>query len=129
MTKAISLLRKALRTLGPFFILPTALLWSVLWNQNTMIPFDALYEGLPWFPFRAEAGVEGVHNELVSDLVLENFQWKQFAIEQFRQGELALWQPNQFAGSPFLATGQHSMLYPLSLLYFVLPIHAAYGWF
>ncbi len=69
------------------------------------------------------------HNELVSDLVLQNYQWKHFAIEQFRQGELPLWQNRQLAGSPFLATGQHSMLYPLSLLFLLLPLPMAFGWF
>jgi O-antigen/teichoic acid export membrane protein len=124
--------RRILTFLAPyltFFILPTLLLWQVLWGQNTLIPFDNLYQGLPWYPFREQVGVGNPHNELVSDLVLENFQWKTFAIEQYRQGKLPLWQPNQFAGSPFLAAGQHSMLYPLALLYLILPIHAAYGWF
>lgn len=124
--------RRLLGYLAPhllFFILPTLLLWQVLWGQNTLIPFDNLYQGLPWYPFREQMGVGNPHNELVSDLVLENFQWKSFAIEQYRQGKLPLWQPNQFAGSPFLAAGQHSMLYPLALLYLILPIHVAYGWF
>ncbi|MGH2544371.1 MAG: hypothetical protein ACRDIB_16385, partial [Ardenticatenaceae bacterium] len=112
-----------------FLFLPIALFWPVLWGEATMVPFDTLYTGLPWHAFREEVGVGAPHNELVADLVLENFQWKRFAVEQLRRGELPLWQNRQFAGSPFLATGQHSMLYPLSVLFLLLPIHAAFGWF
>jgi O-antigen/teichoic acid export membrane protein len=112
-----------------FFLLPLLLFWPVLWGESTLVPFDNLYQGLPWSAFREQVGVAPPHNELVSDLVLQNYQWKQFAVEQYRQGELPLWQPTQFAGSPFLAAGQHSMLYPLSILFLVLPIHAAFGWF
>lgn len=112
-----------------FFLLPLFLFWPVLWGQATLVPFDALYQGQPWHPFREAVGVGDPHNELVSDLVLENFQWKQFAVEQYRQGQLPLWQPNQLAGSPFLAAGQHSMLYPLSLLFLLLPLPVAFGWF
>lgn len=120
---------RALLPFGFFFLLPLLLFWGVLWGDATLVPFDNLYGGLPWSAFREGAGIGAPHNELVSDLVLQNIQWKAFAIEQVRRGELPLWQPTQFAGSPFLAAGQHSMLYPLSLLFLVLPIHAAFGWF
>ncbi|RMF77420.1 MAG: hypothetical protein D6737_17745, partial [Chloroflexi bacterium] len=43
--------------------------------------------------------------------------------------EIPLWNPHQFAGIPFLAAGQQSTLYPFSILYYVLPLPAAYGWF
>ena len=42
---------------------------------------------------------------------------------------MPLWNPYLFAGVPFLAAGQHSALYPLSILYYVLPLDKAYGWF
>ncbi|MDQ4078884.1 MAG: hypothetical protein M3220_21915, partial [Chloroflexota bacterium] len=126
--RAVTLALPILRVLF-FFLLPILLFWPVLWGDATLIPFDNLYEGLPWHAYQEQLGIGAPHNELVSDLVLENFQWKQFAVAQLRQGELPLWQNLQFAGSPFLATGQHSMLYPLSWLFLVLPIHLAFGWF
>ena len=42
---------------------------------------------------------------------------------------LPLWNPYLWAGAPFLADGQHSALYPFSLLFYVLPLPHAYGWF
>src|SRR5690606_33483132 len=56
-------------------------------------------------------------------------QWKLFIRQQLAQGEIPLWNPYQFSGIPFLAAGQQSALYPFSLLYYVLPLPAAYGWF
>jgi hypothetical protein len=69
------------------------------------------------------------HNHLLSDLVLQNYQWKTFIRDSIAQREVPLWNPHQFAGIPFMAAGQQSALYPLSALYYVLPLPAAYGWF
>jgi hypothetical protein len=110
--------------IGPLIVLAAQTL-----GGRTMIPADALYQ---WQPYRAladEAGVGSPHNTLIADLVLENLAWKQFAREQIAAGDIPLWQPNILAGSPFLAAGQSSMLYPFSLLFLILPIPAAFGWF
>ena len=61
--------------------------------------------------------------------MIQNYAWKQFAVESIRNGEIPLWNPYIFAGQPFLANGQHSMYYPFSWLFFILPIHTAFGWF
>ena len=46
-----------------------------------------------------------------------------------RKERFPLWNPHVFAGVPFFAAGQHSALYPLSIIYYALPLSAAYGWF
>jgi hypothetical protein len=73
------------------------------------LPADNLYQ---WQPYRAYAPQQGVtlppHNELLSDLVLENLAWKQFIVGSLRSADLPLWNPYLFAGVPFLAAGQHS---------------------
>ena len=97
---------------------------------STLIPADNLYQYEPWASFRAEQGVPEVpHNALLSDLVFQNYQWKHFLRESISNGELPLWQPNQFGGTPFLANGQHSALYPFSIIYYLLPLESAFGWF
>ena len=111
-------------------ILPLILFWSVTVGSRTLVPADNLYQ---WEPYRSFAQQQGVslppHNELLSDLVLENLVWKQFIVESLRDGEVPLWNPHLFAGAPFLAAGQHSALYPLSILYYALPLTRAFGWF
>lgn len=110
-------------------LLPMALFLPVTVGGYTLLPADNLFA---WQPFRSAAAAFGItvpQNELLSDLILENYPWKRFIIGSLAQGELPLWNPYLFAGVPFLAAGQHSAMYPFSLLYYVLPLEKAYGWF
>jgi O-antigen/teichoic acid export membrane protein len=109
--------------------LPFALFLSVTFGNATLLPADNLFQ---WEPFKSAAAAFGVarpQNHLLSDLILENYPWKRFIIDSIKQGELPLWNPYLFGGIPFLAAGQHSALYPLSILYYILPLDKAYGWF
>ncbi|KAB2855090.1 MAG: YfhO family protein, partial [Anaerolineae bacterium] len=112
------------------FIVPLLFFAPVTLGGRTLIPADNLYQAEPYATEREQAGAPEIpHNALLSDLVLQNYQWKTFIRENLSEGEIPLWQPNQFAGTTFLANGQHSMLYPFSVIYYVLPLDAAYGWF
>ena len=113
----------------------TILLLALLWfapvllpalSGATLLPYDNLYAFEPWKSL--QPGLIP-HNALLSDLVLENAVWKQHIVETLGQGELPLWNPQIFTGIPFFAAGQASTLYPLNLLFYVLPLEAAYGWF
>ena len=107
------------------------LLWfaPVALGSRTLLPADNLFAFQPWASYAAEQGVSIPHNELLSDLILENYVWKRLIREALQAHELPLWNPYLFAGVPFLAAGQHSALYPLSLLFYVLPLSRAYGLF
>ncbi|MCI0708764.1 MAG: hypothetical protein L0154_01245 [Chloroflexi bacterium] len=97
---------------------------------RTLIPADNLFQGEPYASVREAVGVPDVpHNALISDLILQNYQWKSFIRDSISEREIPLWQPNMLAGTQFLANGQHSMLYPFSVLYYILPLDEAYGWF
>ncbi|HYO89545.1 MAG TPA: oligosaccharide flippase family protein [Candidatus Limnocylindrales bacterium] len=112
------------------FLLPLVMFWSQTLGGRTLLPAENLYQYEPYASHRAEAGAPEVpHNHLLSDLVLQNMQWKSFTLESLRSGEIPLWNPHQFGGIPFLAAGQQSALYPFSILYYTLPLSAAYGWF
>jgi hypothetical protein len=63
-------------------------------------------------------------NHLVSDLILENYIWKKFIRESIAAGEIPLWNPYVLSGQPFLANGQHSGLYPFSILFYIMPLVA-----
>ncbi|HSJ58492.1 MAG TPA: YfhO family protein, partial [Anaerolineae bacterium] len=111
-------------------LLPLLLFWPVTAGSRTLLPADNLYQWQPYRTFARELGVDlPPHNELLSDLVLENMVWKQFIVDSLRAGQLPMWNPHLFAGVPFLAAGQHSALYPLSGLFYVLPLARAYGLF
>lgn len=107
------------------------LLWfaDVVLGGKTLAPADNLYQFQPWAALAGQYGAETPHNELLSDLVLENYVWKTFLRQAIAQRELPLWNPYLFSGVPFLAAGQHSALYPLSLVFYLLPLPLAYGVF
>lgn len=99
-------------------------------GDRTLLPTENLYQYEPFATYREVVRApERPHNHLLSDMVLQNLPWKRFAREQLSAGEIPLWNPHQFGGIPFLAAGQHSMLYPLSAIYLLLELPSAYGWF
>ncbi len=122
-------LRSDLLIVAAFLILPMILFWDVTVGGRTMIPADNLFQWQPWATYAQQYDAVTPHNNLLSDLVLENYPWKTFAIESLQNGEIPLWNPHIFAGQPFLANGQHGMYYPFNWLFFLLPILSAFGWF
>jgi O-antigen/teichoic acid export membrane protein len=112
-------------------LLLLALLWfaPVLFPSltgATLLPYDNLYGVQPLRSLRPDLIP---HNNLLSDLVLENAVWKQHIRQTLADGQLPLWNPQIFTGIPFLAAGQASTFYPLSVLFYILPLEVAYGWF
>jgi O-antigen/teichoic acid export membrane protein len=121
--------RSDLLILLGLFILPLILFWSVTIGGQTLLPVDNLYQFAPWKSAAPQFNAQVPQNQLLSDLILENYAWKHYIIQSIQQRELPLWNPNLFAGAPFLANGQHSAYYPFSVLFYLLPLTAAYGWF
>ncbi len=101
----------------------------VILGHKTLLPLDNLFVDQPWKAFASQFGIQIPHNELLSDLILQNYTWKRLIIEALKSRQLPLWNPYILAGQPFLAAGQHSALYPLSLVFYVLPLAQAYGYF
>src|SRR5690606_196414 len=110
-------------------VLPLIFFAPVTLGGRTMLPVDNLFAFAPWAAHADEFGVTTPHNGLISDLILENYPWKRFITESLRAGQLPLWNPYLFAGVPFFAAGQHSAAYPFSLIFYVMPLAQAYGWF
>jgi len=119
-----------LSLIGLFFLLPLILFWSQTIGGKTLLPTENLYQYEPYATYRAVVSAPEIpHNHLISDLVLQNYQWKSFLRQSLDSREIPLWNPHQFSGIPFMAAGQQSTFYPLSLVYYVMPLPAAYGWF
>ncbi len=119
-------------SLGPFILLAAlafAFFARVLLGGQVLVPLDILYSTLPFKAYASGLGISVPHNELLSDLLLENLAWKNFASQVVSQGALPLWNPNIFGGEPFLAAGQAGVLYPLGFMFYIMPPLWAYGWF
>ncbi|RME83434.1 MAG: hypothetical protein D6775_08080 [Caldilineae bacterium] len=122
-------LRRDLLALLLLLLLPLLWFGPVVFGDKTLLPADNIYQYEPWLSYADEQGVDIPHNALLSDLVLENYPWKQLIRRAISTRQFPLWNPYIFTGTPFLAAGQHSALYPLSLVYYVLPLDRAYGVF
>lgn len=112
-----------------YLLLPLLLYAGVTVGSKTMLPADNLFQWPPWEAAAAEFNAFPPHNGLIGDLIIQNYAWKRFTLQSLVNGEIPLWNPYLFAGAPFLANGQHSALYPFSVLFLILPLTKAYGWF
>ncbi|MBI2907296.1 MAG: oligosaccharide flippase family protein [Chloroflexi bacterium] len=111
------------------FALVFLFFWRVLVGGQVLLPIDNLFAFLPWKAFASDLGVGPPHNELISDMILQNVSWRNFVQEAYRAGDFPLWNPYQLSGMPFLAGGQGGALYPIWAIFLPLPVPQAYGWF
>jgi O-antigen/teichoic acid export membrane protein len=124
--------RKAIITAASpvvLLLLPCLIFFPVVFGGRTLVPADILFRFEPFLSAAPSLGVDYPQNHLLGDLLLENYAWKSLLVRALRSGELPLWDPYLFAGHPFLANGQHSAIYPLSILFYILPLWQAYGVF
>lgn len=97
--------------------------WSkVLFTGQVLLP-GAMLRGFA--PFGADA--HAPWNILQWDALGQYYPWRLFAARQLRAGLIPLWNPHQFAGTPFLANGQSAVFYPLNLPFWVLDVASAFG--
>lgn len=68
------------------------------------------------------AGVVGAES---TDLALQFLHWRRFGFDELARGNLALWNPHVFAGTPFFGGMQSALLYPPNWLHLVLPLPLA----
>lgn len=67
------------------------------------------------------------HKEFIAaDVVRQIYPWRLLAIEQFKDGQIPLWNPYAFAGTPLLANVQSAVFYPFNVLFFV--FHPILAW-
>ncbi|MBI5712862.1 MAG: hypothetical protein HZC38_05490 [Chloroflexi bacterium] len=61
-----------------YLVLPFFLFASVTFGGKTLIPADNLFFIEPWASAKSQFNIITPHNDLVSDLLLENYAWKRF---------------------------------------------------
>lgn len=60
-----------------------------------------------------------------NDLASQFLAWREFGFGELAKGNLALWNPRSFCGSPFLGAFESALLYPPNWLHLALPLPAA----
>jgi uncharacterized membrane protein YfhO len=66
-------------------------------------------------------GNSQVLSRVGQDTWLQFFSWKHFGYEAIARGELPLWNPYIFSGTPYIAGIQSAIFYPLHIIYLLFP--------
>lgn len=92
--------------------------------QNKLpIPADtivALYH--PWRDFFAKNYPSGIpfKNFQITDSVRQQYPWRNLSLDLIKRGEIPLWNPYSFSGTPLLGNFQSAVIYPLNFLYLLI---------
>jgi hypothetical protein len=99
------------------------LFWiRVLATNQVLLPGDFLRG---FAPFGSDS--QAPWNILQWDALGQYYPWRSFAAQQLRSGLIPLWNPYQFAGTPFVANGQSAVFYPLNLPFWLFDVARAFG--
>jgi hypothetical protein len=71
---------------------------------------------------------DAVLSNAKTDMASQFVHWRGFGFGEMVRGNLPLWNPHIYSGAPFLAGFQSALLYPLNVLYLVLPLAKAINW-
>lgn len=111
---------------GVLLVAAVIVLRGPILRGEVFLPLDLLAHMPPW---RYSYERTAVANTAPSDLILEYFPRRLIATRMVRQGHLPLWNPYVLGGMPLLADGYSALIYPFSMLFVLLPVGHAFGWF
>lgn len=90
----------------------------------TPFPGDLLVsEYAPWKTYSYLGYVAGSYPNKAQyfDVLRQLYPWRDFAFSTITLGQLPLWNPHNFSGTPLLANFQSAVFYPLNIVFFFLP--------
>lgn len=63
-----------------------------------------------------------------ADMANQFLVWRDFGFSELRKGNLALWNPHIYGGTPYFAGFQAALLYPPNWVHLFLPVSTAINW-
>ncbi len=102
------------------FILIVWLVFASPYFFKGLVPFPSKYQVTFFPPWSAQFGMP-VKNNAMPDVITQIYPWKRLTIETWKMGQVPLWNPYSFSGTPHLANYQSAVLSPVNLLFFILP--------
>lgn len=99
-------------------LIPFALFGHALLPGRVLAPVDVLMTAYPW---RALAPNVTPANPLLTDVTYLVHPLLLWGAREIREGRLPLWNPQLFAGAPYLANPHTAMFFPLTWLTWLLP--------
>lgn len=113
---------------GLFLIILASGIFSSQYFLQKKVPFPSRYLVSHFSPWNAypEYGIP-VKNNAMPDVIGQIYPWKKFTIDSWKKGDIPLWNPYTFSGTPHLANYQSQVFSPTNLIYFVLPFLDAWS--
>lgn len=113
----------------PFiFIFIIWLIFSSPYFLRGKVPFSSTYQVnnfAPWSAYQELAGP--VKNGAMPDVITQIYPWKHLAIDIWKSGQIPLWNPYSFSGTPLLANYQSAVFSPFNILFFIIPFVDAWS--
>jgi hypothetical protein len=119
-------LRELLIAAAALAVVLAYLLRASLFGGEILSQADALYQFAPWSDV-APKGYEP-SNALLLDQSIVMQPWLHFAGERLQEGQLPIWNPNNYAGQPMVGTYQSAYFWPLNWVYFAAPSWHFFSW-
>jgi uncharacterized membrane protein YfhO len=85
-----------------------------------LVPFPSNYQVNNFSPASSYPELAGpVKNGAQPDIITQIYPWKSLAIKEWKSGEVPLWNPYSFSGTPLLSNYQSAVFSPLNILFFL----------
>lgn len=94
--------------------------YKTVFKGYVPIPGDLLVsEYNPWKTYSYLGYVPGSYPTKVQyfDTIRQIYPWKSLVISLIKQGQIPLWNPYNFSGTPLMANFQSAVFYPLNIVY------------
>lgn len=91
-----------------------------------LVPFPSKYLVTFFPPWNSEYGMP-VKNNAMPDVISQIYPWKKLTIDTWKMGQIPLWNPYSFSGTPHAGNYQSAVFSPVNLLFFVLPFIDAWS--
>lgn len=86
------------------------------------VPFSSTYQVNFFPPWSAYPQFgQPVKNNAMPDVITQIYPWRHVTMDIWKSGQIPLWNPYSFAGTPLLANYQSGVLSPLNILFFIFP--------
>ncbi len=64
-----------------------------------------------------------------TDLDMQFLSWRDFGFGHMAAGTIPLWNPHIFGGTPYMASFQSALFYPVNWLHLIMPLGMAISWY
>ena len=108
------------------FIIVIWFIFSAPYFFKGLVPFPSDYLVSFFPPWNAQYGMP-VKNNAMPDVITQIFPWKKFTFDTWKSGNVPLWNPYSFSGTPHAANYQSAVFSPVNLLFFILPFLDAWS--